>query len=353
MKFIYHIALGLLGIFALSACEKEAQLVSVSSSEVPTLTISQDSLVLLQSNAADTAFTFNWSPVEVTWSNNSVSTNILRYAIQIDTKARGFRGRDPILILDTENTHAAMTVAQLNAALLEVKATPEEPVELVARLVVILAPNNIQYSNVVDLKATPYADVVMLPSLYIAGALNGWAHSMDYRLGSIEGDTKYEGYANFTAGNLAFKFSSQANWDGTNYGTGGAGKLSSAGNADNLEAPAAGYYLLKADTEALTWSATPMTWGIIGEAAGGWDDSNDVAMTYDATNRVWTATLNMTPGEFKFRANKAWAIGLGAGPRNGVLSYDGGNLRVTNAGRYLVTLDLSNAGYYTYTLEAQ
>ncbi|MFD2600044.1 SusE domain-containing protein [Sphingobacterium corticis] len=351
MRFTPYLAVAIASMAIFSACEKDSEMVTVNIGELPTLTASTDSLILLQENAADTAVIFNWSPLDVNWSNNEVSTNILTYAVQISTKERNFQGA-PILTIDAQGTTAAATVQQLNTAMIEAKLPLEEQSNLVARLALTLAPNKVQYSNVLELKVTPYEDVVMLPSLFIAGALNNWVHSNDFRVGSINSDTKYEGYANFTAGNLAFKFSSQANWGGTNYG-GTTGKLSNAGNADNLEVPAGGYYLLKADTEALTWTATPVTWGIIGAAAKGWGDNDDVALTYDEKENVWTATVDFSAGPFKFRANKAWTISFGAGARAGVLSYGGGDLQITEAGRYLVTLDLRNAGYYTYTIEAQ
>lgn len=354
MKFNHIIAVAFACVAStLGSCEKDNEMVTVTTGELPTLTASADSVVLLQKDATDTAFTFNWLPLGVSWSNEAVSSNILRYSIQISTQERNFQG-SPLLTVDTEGTTASITVNTLNTALLEAKVAPEQPVVLLARLAITLAPNNIMYSNVIELQATPYEDVVLLPSLFIAGALNEWSHSNDFRVGSIEGDSKYEGYANFTAGNLAFKFSSQANWDGINYGAAAAaGKLSVAGDAGNLEVPAAGYYLLKADTQTLDWSATPITWGIIGAAAGGWGDTDDVALTYDANSGLWTATLDMNADEFKFRANNAYTINLGAGARNGVLSNGGGNLRIAESGRYLVTLDLRNAGYYTYTIEAQ
>jgi starch-binding outer membrane protein SusE/F len=354
MKFNHIIAMVMACMSTvLSSCEKDNEAITVTTGELPNLTTTVDSLVLLQENAADTAITFNWSPLEVNWSNDGVSTPILRYSLQISSKEQNFQGGS-LLVLDAAGISASVTVNALNTALLEAKAAPEAPIRLLARLAMTLAPNKVVYSNVIELQVTPYEDVVMLPSLFIAGALNNWSHSGDFRVGSINGDSQYEGYANFTAGNLAFKFSSQANWNGTNYGAGAAaGKMSSAGDAGNLEVVGAGYYLLKANTETLDWSATPVSWGIIGAAAGGWGDNDDVALVYDAATGLWTATLNMTADEFKFRANKAYTINLGAGARNGILSNGGGNLRIAESGRYLVTLDLRNAGHYTYTIEAQ
>ena len=81
-------------------------------------------------------------------------------------------------------------------------------------------------------------------------------------------------------------------------------------------------------------------WGIIGSATpGGWD--NDTNMTWDATKKVFTLTLDLkSSGAFKFRANDGWDINLG-GNLN-ALTAGGDNLTITANGNYTVTLDPIN-----------
>jgi hypothetical protein len=77
----------------------------------------------------------------------------------------------------------------------------------------------------------------------------------------------------------------------------------------------------------LTWTATRTTWSIIGDGAAGW--STDVQMTYDAVNKVWKVTTNLTNGaEIKFRANNDWAVNFGDDGANGSLEYGGANIKV-------------------------
>jgi hypothetical protein len=59
-------------------------------------------------------------------------------------------------------------------------------------------------------------------------------------------------------------------------------------------------------------------------------------MSWDAVNGVFTATLTLTAGEFKFRANDDWGYNLG-GPL-GALVPDGGNIS-TAAGTFTITLN--------------
>jgi hypothetical protein len=64
----------------------------------------------------------------------------------------------------------------------------------------------------------------------------------------------------------------------------------------------------------------------------------DQVMTWDATNNVFTGTINASAaGAFKFRANGAWTVNLG-GNLN-ALTAGGDNIPITAAGNYTITFD--------------
>lgn len=181
--------------------------------------------------------------------------------------------------------------------------------------------------------------------LYVPGSHQGWSPATAPIVYNRNYDMKYEGYVNFNAGDM-FKFTSQPDWKGINYGDGGSGNLSTDGGAGNITVAEAGYYKLNADLSGspYTYTAVKTDWGLIGDAtAGGWDTSTP--MTYNSTTKVWTVTTTLTAGKsFKFRANNAWAINLGGALNN--LNYGGDNIAVTATGTYLITLDLSNPVAY-------
>lgn len=93
-------------------------------------------------------------------------------------------------------------------------------------------------------------------------------------------------------------------------------------------------------------------WSIIGSAIGGWNPENDKFMTYNKESETYSLTLDMKPGEFKFRASKKdsdpwkYNYGINGGKTidNGtnIKLKDGGDNIGVSGGNYTVTLDLKN-----------
>lgn len=93
------------------------------------------------------------------------------------------------------------------------------------------------------------------------------------------------------------------------------------------------------------------TVGIIGPAtAGGWDEDTD--MTQDDTDpAVWTASLTLTTGEAKFRANDDWTINWGSTDfPMGIGESGGANIPVVG-GQYDITFN-SETGEYSFVSTA-
>ncbi len=95
------------------------------------------------------------------------------------------------------------------------------------------------------------------PKLYVPGSYQGWDPSTAPILLDENNDGNYVGTVEFPAETeeLIFKFTSQSNWDGINYGQGNTeGSLSEDPSATNLMIPSAGLYLLTVNINNLTWS---------------------------------------------------------------------------------------------------
>lgn len=93
--------------------------------------------------------------------------------------------------------------------------------------------------------------------LWVPGTYCAWTHADATTLTDAEHDGTFTGTVVFAEGadDYTFKFTSEAGWDGTNYGAGANdGELSTDGGAGNLLVPGAGTYILTADINALTWT---------------------------------------------------------------------------------------------------
>lgn len=295
-------------------------------------------LTLLISDAEKSAVKFDWNATEY---GNLPFT----YAIQMDTAGGNFTSPQ---VFKIDNGYSKeLTVGELNTAALLAGISPNSKKMLEFRVVAYQGTNSVPsvVSNVVTFEATTY-----LPFLYlwVPGDYQGWSPNSAPQLGAtVPKLNEFEGYVNVPAGgSYEFKMTNAPDWNHIAYG-GDASTLSTSGG--NLKWPSgAGYYLVKANPTALTWSATKTDWGIIGDATpGGWDNSTN--MTYDAANKVWVInSVALSAKSFKFRANNGWDINLG-GNLNG-LSYGGDNISVSQAGNYKIVLDLSNPLKYKATL---
>ena len=174
------------------------------------------------------------------------------------------------------------------------------------------------------------------PVLYMAGDANGWATN-DYLAG--EDGVHFTGFM-FLNQN-GFKFCTQPEWKGTNYGA----DFNTAPDAANITiTEPAGYYQVDVDLSEKTYTLTPITSiGIIGSASpNGWE--SDVDMTYVPYNKdtkevngYWEVkNITLSAGEIKFRANDDWAISWG-GELDNLTTKNGGNITV-EAGTYDIKL---------------
>ena len=180
--------------------------------------------------------------------------------------------------------------------------------------IVTLDMNNLTYS-------------VGKPILYMAGDANGWNHS-DV-LNSDDG-VHFTGYMYLNQN--GFKFCTQPNWDGTNYGGAFFGQES-----DNIMmTQEAGFYQVDVDLSAKTYTLTPFTIGIIGNATPkGWDGDTD--MTYNPEERCWELKdVALTDGEMKFRHTNDWSLSWG-GELDNLTTQNGPNI-VVAAGTYDIKL---------------
>ena len=177
------------------------------------------------------------------------------------------------------------------------------------------------------------------PILYMAGDANGWAQ-IDYLAG--DDGVHFTGFMYLNQN--GFKFCTQPDWKGTNYGGAFFGE-----SEDNIMmTEPAGYYKVDVDLSAQTYTLTPITSiGIIGAAVPvtGWDSDQD--LTYNVEERCWEIKdIKLNAGECKFRANDDWAMQWGYDGEKFVYSNNAPAVQfIPEAGTYDIKLYAWANGY--------
>ena len=345
------------------SCKKDGPklLLDSNTSFSAALKASSDNVGLTPANDNDTVLTLTWPAVS--YGSSIAVTYTLELDTETDTAGATGWGKAQKFVAGHNVLSYSFAGKDLNALLGSMGIFSTTPI--VWRVLSDVSQYNGSASTVptlhsaaISVNITPY-----IVNLFVPGAYQGWAPWTAPLLNPVPGKAGlFEGYYNLAGtGDQHFKFTNAPDWNHTNYGDGGGGTLSTDGLAGDLVVPNSGYYELTANLNNLTWTATKVTWGIIGDATpGSWD--TDTQMTYDATNQVWTATLVMkTAGSWKFRANNAWNIDFGI-DAGGNLQYADNlfykvaglnNLTVPADGTYVITLDLHVSGKYTYTAVKQ
>lgn len=357
MKNITKSLIALLALVTISCSVEDVQdrpvIEGVAS---PVLTAPADgSAYILSPDAAD-------SQIErFTWTSANYGGDVeINYVVEIDSKGNSFKTPQELGTVKSQN-QVSVSVAKLNTAVLALDATPFTAADFEVRVKSTVG-TGIMYSNVTAIVVTPYTTET--PKLWIPGGYqNASGYGSDWTPASAPtllaegyGKTAFDGYVYFAAAS-EFLLTPASNFDNKYTKGATAGTLLYNGS-DNLAIAAPGYYRIKADTDPakLTYSATKVTWGIIGNATpGGWD--TDTPMTYDPATKKWTATVVLTAQSapdngLKFRANGGWDLNYGDTGANGTLEEGGTNIG-TSAGTYLITLDLSSPRNYTYTMVKQ
>lgn len=180
---------------------------------------------------------------------------------------------------------------------------------------------------------------------YPGSGLANWSPDKSPQVKSLVTDPdKLEGYVYMANTTNSWKFATQNNWDGPNYGDGGGGALDAS--ADNISSPK-GYYKINADAAAKTYTAVATVWGVIGSGSPlGWDD--ETALTYHPASKTWRGVMHLKAEEIKFRANHNWDYNYGSSSKDEKLNAGGDNIAISHEADYAIVLDLSKPFEYTY-----
>ncbi|MFT3680828.1 MAG: hypothetical protein QM791_11185 [Ferruginibacter sp.] len=215
------------------------------------------------------------------------------------------------------------------------------------RAFAVNAFGKISYSNEITF-TPPGISYPASQKLWVPGSFQSWSPDSSPQLVSEKNDGKYEGYFYMGgAPEVTLLFLTSPDWS-SKYGKGNTAFSLVPGGGDlTIPGPDLGYVLLRADIPNLTWSyASIHTWSLV--------DNTGVAdkfLTYDNAAGVWSTTVFLNTGYYKFRANFNWDINFGDNNTgDSAPDYGGNAIYVAQAKSYVITLDLRQPGNYKYSI---
>lgn len=181
---------------------------------------------------------------------------------------------------------------------------------------------------------SPMASIMPTDFVYTPGGSNGWSQPNSQYLFPSNNPAEKPGYFGVVVDEGGFKICEEPAWvDGKNYGFGGDGILSTAGDSDNLGKDVTGLCWVGANLEAMTYYIVKIEKvGIMG-GANGW--SADQYLTPDESGVVYSGDIELD-GEWKVRFNDDWAYNYGG--RMAMPTFDGPNFS-TPKGTYHMTIN--------------
>lgn len=344
MKFLKYLSLVAVALLAFS-CQEVDHLQAKPAEDVEAPVLNPHSDITIDSTNLENEVTFSWSAVD--YGYHAAVTYSL-YVVY---------GENKVLLGESYSTTYTITKEAFNNTLVNERglALPAKATSTITLyLTSSISANNPEYiktSNQITMKVTTI-EATTAPwfrrPLFIAGNFQGWAPDAQ---GPVLWETEqnsdiyeglvYLGTGKGTSNDLAdnqchFKFCPNPNWTG-NLG-GDPNKMTTEGDPAHILADEGIYWISVTLNEDHTSGSVKMTKvgniSVIGDAVGGWGDSNDLVLSlagmpaegaadfdtaYYAAMRaqVWEGVIdNCAGGEFKYRLTGGditdpWAMSWG------------------------------------------
>lgn len=336
-KYINKLLLLGILLFLGTSCENDAELTTLKTVTFPSnMEVSATNLVLTEATENDPLELFSWEPV--TFPVGAPVTYSLQFDLITDITGPTAWQKAKIVVVGEDVLSKAFLGKEINKIALDLGLSPDLPGSIVVRIEARL--DHKVYSAPVTLTVTPFLNVYVFGELYMPGSYQGWNIETAAALTEVQKGI-YQGYMSVPSGaGLGFKLNKERNWNQF-YGAGTTNSDLVNMSDTDFVLPGEGSFLIKVNTNTLKWTATPYSWGIVGDAtAGSWD--NSTPMSYDHTTKTWKITTNLNAGNVKFRLNNTWTINYGHKNVTDGMVYldDPGAYYIGEAGTYEITFKI-------------
>ncbi|PRZ01295.1 uncharacterized protein DUF5114 [Marinilabilia salmonicolor] len=340
------------------ACEKEGDKIYLSGLEAADLSVSGSEVVLTIENSDLQVLSFSWESGELSVSNDTMGVASGLPGMTVEVSASS----DFVQFTELQGTgnQLALTGARLNALAKDAGLQPDVASPLYFRVRSSVG-NNMEpvYSNVISVDVTPF--VIDMSKLYLLNAEQNDTLATIY---SPEENGEYAGFVKAT-GWMNFYFQEG---DGVIYGNNGVSEVPFELSTDaetmwNCWFPAnGGHYYVTMSTADMEWTATWLPKISVGGAV---EDS----LAFFKSQELWAGVIETTAagaqvtlssdallyntdtGDTDDGALATTVSFAESGSGNIVLAETPGNFTVPSSGINTITLDLTGASGWTYTID--
>ena len=320
MKFLKYFSIAAAALLAFS-CQEADKTFAAPADEVSNPVLNPHADIVVDEATLDSEVTFTWSAVDY------------GYHAQVTYSLYVVYGEKELHLGQSFTTSYTMTKEALNNILVDEKglALPVEATSMITLyLTSSISNNSPEYTkksetitlNITTVEATTAPWIRRY--IYVPGSYQDWKPELAPVLWeTAENSNKYEGLVNLVntedaTSNVGFKFTQFGNWD---VNLGGAASGMNPGGADIIIEPGIYWISVEVEPDFSTGTYTLKKAGainVIGDAAGGWDVTNDFVLTCtDNNSQVWEGVMdNCVGGSFKFRLTGGdftdpWAMNWG------------------------------------------
>ena len=151
-------------------------------------------------------------------------------------------------------------------------------------------------------------------------------------------------YVNLVTGDIKFRENNE--WGGDVGDANLDGILDT--DPDNNIAVTAGDYKITIDTNDMSYTIEPFSWGVVGSGYNNWSGDGkplDAPFYTTSVPGVIVSYVNLLDGQIKFRENNTWGGDLGDANLDGILDADPDNNINVTAGDYKITINTNDNSY--------
>lgn len=327
-------------LFLGASCETDGQLTTLKAASFPSsFEVSSSEIVLTEETAEDQALLVSWPAV--TFPIAAPVTYAIQFDLVNDISGTQAWQKAKRIVVGEDVLSKSFLDRDLNKIATDLGLPIDVPGQLAVRIEATM--DRKIYSNTTTITVTPYEKSVVFGQIYMPGAYQGdWNVDTALALPEISKGI-YQGYVTVLPGyGPVFKLNTGRNWEQF-YGAGATNNDLKNMSTTDFALPGEGSYQVKVNLNTLKWSSIVYSWGVVGDGTpGGWDTSTP--MNYDYQAKTWKVTVNLIPGNVKFRLNNDWAINYGSKNNTDFVAHldNSGAHYIGEAGSYEITFQIND-----------